>query len=208
MLPPTAMMSFKEGVETVRFARKVVDFVVKQKPLLEVKLNDVFQQKRGVFVTLLTFPRKNLRGCIGIPDPVMKLQDAIREAASSATRDPRFPPVNQKELGNIIVEVTLLTKPELINVENPKDYLSQIVVGRDGLIAEKGFFKGLLLPQVPVEYNWDVEEFLSQTCMKAGLPPDAWFDKETKIYRFSGQIFAEKEPYGDVEERRIDRKSC
>ncbi|HID25273.1 MAG TPA: TIGR00296 family protein [Thermoplasmata archaeon] len=202
------MMSFKEGVETVRFARKVVDFVVKQKPLLEVKLNDVFQQKRGVFVTLLTFPRKNLRGCIGIPDPVMKLQDAIREAASSATRDPRFPPVNQKELGNIIVEVTLLTKPELINVENPKDYLSQIVVGRDGLIAEKGFFKGLLLPQVPVEYNWDVEEFLSQTCMKAGLPPDAWFDKETKIYRFSGQIFAEKEPYGDVEERRIDRKSC
>jgi len=122
MLPPTAMMSFKEGVETVRFARKVVDFVVKQKPLLEVKLNDVFQQKRGVFVTLLTFPRKNLRGCIGIPDPVMKLQDAIREAASSATRDPRFPPVNQKELGNIIVEVTLLTKPELINVENPKDY--------------------------------------------------------------------------------------
>ncbi|HDN81387.1 MAG TPA: AMMECR1 domain-containing protein, partial [Methanomicrobia archaeon] len=66
--------------------------------------------------------------------------------------------------------------------------------------------RGLLLPQVPVEWNWDVEEFLSQTCMKAGLPPDAWFEKNTKIYRFSGQIFAEKEPHGEIEERRIDRE--
>ncbi|HEC94766.1 MAG TPA: TIGR00296 family protein [Thermoplasmatales archaeon] len=202
------MMSFKEGVEAVRFARNVVDSVVKQELLPEVELSGTFQQKKGVFVTLLTFPQKNLRGCIGIPEPVMKLQDAIREAASSATRDPRFPPVDQKELDYIIVEVTLLTKPELINVKNPKEYLSQIVVGRDGLIAEKGFFRGLLLPQVPVEYNWEVEEFLSQTCMKAGLPPDAWFEKDTKIYKFSGQIFAEKEPYGEVEERRIDGKSC
>lgn len=201
-------MSFKEGVEAVRFARNVVDSVVKQELLPEVELSGTFQQKKGVFVTLLTFPQKNLRGCIGIPEPVMKLQDAIREAASSATRDPRFPPVDQKELDYIIVEVTLLTKPELINVKNPKEYLSQIVVGRDGLIAEKGFFRGLLLPQVPVEYNWEVEEFLSQTCMKAGLPPDAWFEKDTKIYKFSGQIFAEKEPYGEVEERRIDGKSC
>jgi len=202
------MMSFKEGVEAVRFARNVVDSVVKQELLPEVELSGTFQQKKGVFVTLLTFPQKNLRGCIGIPEPVMKLQDAIREAASSATRDPRFPPVDQKELDYIIVEVTLLTKPELINVKNPKEYLSQIVVGRDGLIAEKGFFRGLLLPQVPVEYNWEVEEFLSQTCMKAGLPPDAWFEKDTKIYKFSGQIFAEKEPYGEVEERRMDGKSC
>jgi len=200
------MLSFEEGVEAVRLARTVVDATVKHQPVPEVKLSEKFKQKNGAFVTLLTFPSRDLRGCIGIPEPIMRLKDAIKEAASSATRDPRFPPVDKRELNTIIVEVTVLTKPELINVKNPREYLSEIVVGRDGLIAEQGFFRGLLLPQVPVEYNWDIEEFLSQTCMKAGLPPDAWFDKDTKIYKFSGQIFAEKKPYGDVEERRIDRE--
>ncbi|HEC81862.1 MAG TPA: TIGR00296 family protein [Thermoplasmatales archaeon] len=201
------MLSFDEGVEAVRFARNVVDAAVKQEVLPDVKLSETFQQKKGAFVTLLNFPHRDLRGCIGIPEPIMCLKDAIKEAARSSTRDPRFPSLSEKDLRNVIVEVTVLTKPELIDVRNPKEYLSQVVVGRDGLIVEQGFFRGLLLPQVPVEYNWDVEEFLSQTCMKAGLPPDAWFEESTKIYRFSGQVFAEKEPYGDVEERRIDRES-
>ena len=95
-----------------------------------------------------------------------------------------------------------MTPPQLIEVENPADYVKHIEVGRDGLIAERGFWRGLLLPQVPVEYGWDAGQFLSQTCVKAGLPPDAWMDGETKIYRFQGEVFSETEPYGEV--KRIE----
>ncbi|ODS42877.1 MAG: TIGR00296 family protein, partial [Candidatus Altiarchaeales archaeon IMC4] len=92
---------------------------------------------------------------------------------------------------------------EIVAVENPRDYLKEIKIGRDGLIAERGPFRGLLLPQVPVEWGWGVEEFLSQTCMKAGLSPTALLDRDTKIYRFSAQIFAEEIPCGNVVEKRI-----
>ncbi|HDO19878.1 MAG TPA: TIGR00296 family protein [Thermoplasmatales archaeon] len=201
------MLTIEEGREAVKFAREVVDNYVKGKTYKK-KLEGKFKEKAGAFVTLLTFPKRELRGCIGIPEPVYELGHIIEEVAKSATHDPRFPPLSEEELPNIIVEVTILTPPELIKVGNPKEYLDSITIGRDGLIVEKGFYRGLLLPQVPVEYNWDVEEFLCHTCMKAGLPPDAWIDRETKIYRFSGQIFAEKEPYGEVEERRIDREGC
>ncbi len=85
-----------------------------------------------------------------------------------------------KELDDIVIEVTVLSPPEIIKVSKPEDYLKDIVIGRDGLIVEQGFYKGLLLPQVPVEQGWDKEEFLSHTCIKAGLMPDAWFDKQTK----------------------------
>ena len=94
------MLSFEEGVEAVRFARAIVDAIVKHQPVPEVKLSEKFKQKNGAFVTLLTFPSRDLRGCIGIPEPIMRLKDAIKEAASSATRDPRFPPVDKRELNS------------------------------------------------------------------------------------------------------------
>jgi uncharacterized protein (TIGR00296 family) len=134
----------------------------------------------------------------------MTLKDAIAEGAQSATHDPRFPPLSETELNKIIIEVTILTKPELINIDQPQDYLSEIEIGRDGLIVEQGFYKGLLLPQVPVEQGWDKEEYLSHTCMKAGLMPDAWFDKNTKISKFNGQIFTETSPGGEIKEKKID----
>ena len=93
-------------------------------------------------------------------------------------------------------------------MNQPQDYLSNIEIGRDGLIVEQGFYKGLLLPQVPVEQGWDKEEFLSNTCMKAGLMPDAWFDNSTKISRFSGQIFTEISPGGEIKEKKIDGSEC
>ena len=133
----------------------------------------------------------------------MSLKDAIAEGASSAVNDPRFSPLRTDELNRVLIEVTVLTAPEPINVDKPEDYLSQIKIGRDGLIVEMGFNKGLLLPQVPVEQGWDVEEFLSHTCMKAGLLPDAWFEKNIKVSRFSGQIFSETEPRGKVKEKKI-----
>jgi uncharacterized protein (TIGR00296 family) len=134
----------------------------------------------------------------------MSLRDAIIEGAKSVTRDPRFPPLAENELDNIIIEVTILTKPELIEVNQPQDYLSNIEIGRDGLIVELGLYKGLLLPQVPIEQGWDKEEFLSHTCMKAGLLMDSWVDKNTKIFKFSGQIFTEIKPRGKIREKNLD----
>ena len=198
------MLSLVEGTKAVQFARQILEEYVKREKNSSPNLGKSFHQKQGVFVTLHTFPDRELRGCIGIPLPVMSLQDAIIESAQSVTRDPRFPPLIETELDKVIVEVTVLTKPELIKVKQPKKYLDQIAIGRDGLIVEQSFYKGLLLPQVPVEQGWNKEEFLSHTCMKAGLLPDAWFDKGIKISKFSGQIFTETKPKGTIKEKRLD----
>ncbi|HEC72165.1 MAG TPA: TIGR00296 family protein [Thermoplasmatales archaeon] len=202
------MFKLDDGKKAVRYAREVIENYVKNKEIPQVDLGNVFSRKQGAFVTIHTYPDHELRGCIGIPLPVMPLKDAIAEGAKSATHDPRFPPLSEDELDNIIVEVTVLTEPELIHVDQPKDYLSEIEIGRDGLIVEQGFYKGLLLPQVPVEQGWDKEEFLSHTCMKAGLMPDAWFDKNTKVYRFSGQVFTEIKPRGEIKEKKLDGSKC
>jgi len=198
------MLSFEEGKKAVDYARKIIEQKVKKENISKFDLQEIFNENQGAFVTIHTYPNQDLRGCIGIPLPVMPLKNAIVEGAQSATRDPRFPPLDENELDKIIIEVTILTKPEIINVDQPKEYLSNIEIGRDGLIVEQGFYKGLLLPQVPVEQGWDKEEFLSHTCMKAGLTPDAWYDKDTKIFRFSGQIFTETSPGGDIKEKKIN----
>jgi len=198
------MLSLNDGKKAVKFARNVIENHVKNKDIPSEKLGDVFIQKQGAFVTIHTYPDRDLRGCIGIPLPIMTLKEAIVEGATSATRDPRFPLLDQSELDHIIIEVTILTKPEIIKVDKPEDYLLEIEIGRDGLIVEQGFYKGLLLPQVPVEQGWDKEEFLSNTCMKAGLMPDAWFEQSTRISRFSGQVFTELEPRGEIKEKKLD----
>lgn len=198
------MLSLDMGIKAVQYARDIIESHVKNFDLPLLKPKEIFNEKQGVFVTIHTFPGHDLRGCIGIPEPIMPLKDALVESAKSATRDPRFNPLREDELNNIVIEVTILTKPELIEVNKPQDYLSFIKIGRDGLIVEQGFFRGLLLPQVPVEQDWNKEEFLSHTCMKAGLLPDAWFDKNTKIFKFSGQIFTEVEPRGKIREKSLD----
>ena len=104
----------------------------------------------------------------------------------------------------IIIEITVLTKPKIIEVNKPKEYPNHIKVGRDGLIVEQGAHSGLLLPQVPIEQDWDEKEFLSNTCIKAWLPPDAWLDESTKIYKFRGQIFTEIKPEGEIKEKNLD----
>lgn len=198
------MLSLAEGTKAVQFARQIIYAYVKHETKLSSDLGCSFHEKQGVFVTLHTFPDRELRGCIGIPFPVMSLQDAIIESAQSVTRDPRFPPLTETELDTILIEVTVLTKPEIIKVKQPQEYPTHVEIGRDGLIVEQTFYKGLLLPQVPIEQNWDTEEFLSHTCMKAGLPPDAWFEKSTKISKFQGQIFTETKPHGPIKETHLD----
>ena len=197
------MLSIDQGVMLVNYARLIVERHVNNEPLPDCPSDPFFQEYNGVFVTLHTYPDHKLRGCIGIPEPVMTLERAIKEAAISSTQDPRFPLLERHELVSIIVEVTVLTPPELLTVKNPEEYLKKIVIGKHGLILRKDGHSGLLLPQVPVEQGWDVEEFLAQTCYKAWLPPDAWLDPRTKIFIFSGQIFTEVEPHGTIQEKPL-----
>lgn len=198
------MLNLDEGTKAVKLARDSIENFVKSNKQSISNMKGIFLEKRGVFTTLHTYPDLDLRGCIGFPLPILPLNEAIIESAKSATNDPRFPKLEENEIDKIIIEVTILTQPELIKEDIPKNLPSRIEIGRDGLIVEQGFNKGLLLPQVPVEQQWDKEEFLSHTCLKAGLLPDAWFDKNTKIYKFTGQIFTEIEPNGKIMEKNLD----
>ena len=149
----------------------------------------VFLEKRGVFVTLTK--NGELRGCIGYPEPVLELYIALYDAAlSAALRDPRFPPVTCQELLEISIDITILTKPELITV-NPDMRPSIIRIGTHGLIIRGHGRSGLLLPQVATEWNFNQIEFLEQTCQKAGLPKDSWTLGSVSLYTFTGQIFQE-----------------
>ncbi len=155
----------------------------------------------GVFVTINIIMKgeKQLRGCIGYPYPTSPLVKAVIDSAiNAATQDPRFHPLSLNELDKVVFEVSVLTPPELIEVKRPEEYIAKIKVGEDGLIVEKGYFKGLLLPQVPVEWGWLEEEFLCQCCAKAGLPLDSWLTKGARIYKFQAIIFEEETPEGDI----------
>jgi uncharacterized protein (TIGR00296 family) len=180
------MLTEEHGQLLLDIARKTILHYLNTREMLSITdAPPEFKEKRGIFVTLKK--RGTLRGCIGYPEPVYPLLHALLDAAvSAAVRDPRFPPVTAPEMDDIDIEVTVLTQPEEI-APDPKN----VTIGEDGLIAEKGVFKGILLPQVPVEWEWDAEEFLCQVCIKAGLPPDCWLDKKTTLYKFQGQIFAE-----------------
>lgn len=137
----------------------------------------------GAFVTLRK--KGQLRGCIGYPEPTQPLLDVIEHCAvSAALSDPRFPPLSAAEWEDVDLELSVLGPIE------PVDHISEVVVGRDGLIVEFGRRRGLLLPQVAVEWKWDATEFASQTCIKAGLPPDAW-QKGARLFKFEAEVFAE-----------------
>ena len=162
----------------------------------------------GVFVTINSVRNgeKELRGCIGYPYPTSPLVEAVIDSAiNAATQDPRFYPLSPDELGGVVFEVSVLTPPQPVEVENPKEYISKIKVGEDGLIFEKGFYRGLLLPQVPVEWGWCEEEFLCQCCVKAGLPPDSWLTRGSKIYKFKAIIFEEETPMGEVKRLSLNK---
>ncbi len=207
------LLTHDEGIFLVKLARRSVEIYLRDNIRIQPPPNTPKKllEKHGVFVTLekvVQRPdgtwKKDLRGCIGFPYPIFPLVNATIEAAiAAATEDPRFRQVRLSELKNITFEVSVLTKPEKIIVKDVRDYPKMIKVGYDGLIVKRGLYSGLLLPQVPVEYNWDEETFLSQTCFKAGLPPDAWLDPDVEIYKFQAQIFAEIEPDGEVIERKI-----
>ena len=191
-------MDANDGVFAVKAARKTIESeVIGASP--EIEFPTSFDEPRGVFVTINTYPEVALRGCIGYPAPVYPLKDALVFSAQSACHDPRFPRLTDREANNCTVEVTILTPPTLLESDK-EDLPNNIVIGRDGLMIQFGRRTGLLLPQVPVEYGWDPVEFLEQLCLKANLPIDAWKLSGAEIYSFSGQILHETSPHGDVTE--------
>ncbi len=165
-------------------ARRAIQVYLEKGTHIKIKTEDqMFLEKRGAFVTL----KKNddLRGCIGYPLPFKSLYETIIDVAvSAATQDFRFEPMTLEELPEMKIEVSVLTLPEPI-----KD-VKEVELGKHGIIVSKGSSKGLLLPQVPIEWNWDLETYLEHGCLKAGLAEDEW-KKGAEIKVFSAQVFSE-----------------
>ncbi len=174
--------------QLIEIARKTVRSYVTRREVPDFEITDpLLLEKGATFVTLKK--DGDLRGCIGHTEAHVPLWRCVREMAMAAcSQDPRFPAVREEELPALSYEVTVLTP--LQKVED----LESIVVGRDGLMMERGYNRGLLLPQVPVEWNWNREEFLSHTAMKAGLSPDAWRDGSVTVYSFQGLVFGDEDP--------------
>jgi len=168
----------------LELARRAIQHYLEKGEHLKTETGDqVLLEKRGAFVTL----KKNdeLRGCIGYPLPYKTLYETIIDVAvSAATQDFRFEPLTLEELPEMKIEISVLTLPEPI-----KD-VKEIELGKHGIIVSKGSSKGLLLPQVPVEWDWDLETYLEHGCLKAGIAEDEW-KKEAKIEVFSAQVFSE-----------------
>lgn len=145
-------------------------------------ITNTLNEKRGAFVSL--HKHGQLRGCIGYVHGVKPLADTISDMAiAAAFQDPRFPPLTKNELADLDIEISVLTPMKQLSD------ISEIEVGKHGLMMIKGPYSGLLLPQVATQYNWDSLTFLSETCHKAGLPTEAWKDDDTEIYIFSADVF-------------------
>lgn len=182
------MLDEKQRQTLLRIARESIAAALGgNRPVLhEEEIDDVLRKPAGAFVTLKT-AEGDLRGCIGSIQAVEPMYKAVASSAiSAAVRDPRFRPVAPKELDDLDLEISVMGPIE--RVTNVAD----IEPGRDGLIISRGPYAGLLLPQVATEYGWGREEFLDHTCMKAGLPPGAWRSPDTRIEKFSAEVFGEE----------------
>lgn len=145
----------------------------------------LFPEAAGVFVTVKV--RGDLRGCLGTLEACRRLAaDVAACAGNAATRDPRFSPISHDELAMLALEVSVLGPFELCEPPGPGSF----TVGLHGLLVERGRHRGLLLPQVASEWGWTPQQFLRQTCLKAGLPPDAW-QRDTAVYRFTAEVFGD-----------------
>lgn len=195
------MVSTAQAEKLIKLARDAISAYFAGKELeVSAAIQKEFNAKRGVFVSI--YVGTELNGCIGFPEPVVPLWEGVVKAAvGAAFEDPRFPPLQKEQFKKCRIELSVLTEPKLINAKKVEDYLDAIEIGRDGLMIKDEFGSGLLLPQVPKEWNWDKEEFLRQTCRKAGLDPDCWQDMRRRIYKFQAQVFTEED--GKVVEKKF-----
>ncbi len=181
------MLSEEQKRRLIDIARQAVTAAVAGEPAPDLATDDPdLREPRGAFITLKKAGQ--LRGCIGYIEPRAPLIEAVADnAESAALRDPRFTPVTPEELPDISIEISALTPLE------PVADVEEIEVGRHGLVLSRGPNRGLLLPQVPVEWGWDREEFLEHTCLKAGLLPEAWRHDDTELLCFEAEVFSETE---------------
>lgn len=171
----------KELLSLVR--NSIKQYLDKKEVKLSTPSNKKFEEKKGVFVTI--YKKGKLRGCIGYIVGYKDLWTSVSEMAiQSAFNDPRFPSIRKEELNDLEIEISVLSS--LKKIEN----IDEIKIGVHGLYIKKGYYSGLLLPQVAIEYNWTKEEFLENVCLKAGVSITSW--KESELYIFSAQIFNEK----------------
>jgi AmmeMemoRadiSam system protein A len=181
----------------LRIARASLEAYVRENrdiDLDEFPLTAALLERHGAFVTLRN--HGGLRGCIGYTTNSTPLAEAVSEnAVNAAARDPRFTPITPEELPDITIEISALTPGETPETPFKRvSEISEIVLGRDGLYIERPPRRGgLLLPQVPIEQGWDLGQFLTGLCRKAGYPDGAWKDKGTLLYRFSAQVFTDKQ---------------
>jgi AmmeMemoRadiSam system protein A len=170
-------------------ARKTIELYINEHKIYDPPkgIKEKFSQKAGAFTTIRE--QGNLRGCIGFIIAYKPLWETIRDTAiESSTRDPRFPSVSSNEINKITIEISVLTPPELVKSAD------DIVLGRDGVIVKKGWNQGVFLPQVATETGWDKETFLNELCYgKAGLPPDAWKQKDVELRTFQAIVFSEED---------------
>ncbi|HKW64312.1 MAG TPA: AmmeMemoRadiSam system protein A [Candidatus Acidoferrum sp.] len=168
----------------LELAGKAIREAVLQRKIPDAIPRDgIFSERRGVFVTILV--RGRLQGCIGVTEPSESLGEAIvRCAVSAALEDPRFAPMKEPQLGEMSVEISLLSPLEPILPE-------AIEIGRHGLLVVNHAHRGLLLPKVATEHRLTREQFLEETCRKAGLPRDAWKDPETELFGFTCEVFSD-----------------
>lgn len=181
------MLTDEQKKTLLKLARDTIENYITKGIIPRFETDDVaFLQKAGAFVTINK--KGELRGCIGVIESNRKLYETIIEMAiESARNDPRFPPVNEYELKDIDIEISVLTPPKKI------ESIDDIELGKHGVIVKKGFASGVFLPQVAKETGWTKEEFLRHLCRdKAGLPEEAFKDKNTQIYIFEAEVFGEK----------------
>jgi uncharacterized protein len=180
-MPCLSEFERKSILELARQA--VVEAVCQDRPLNEIPTTGIFATLCGVFVTLHVGGK--LRGCIGVIEPKESLGESlVRCASGAALGDPRFSPMKPGELARLQIEVSLLSSLRQILPD-------EIEIGMHGLLVEQGIRRGLLLPQVAVEHHLSKEQFLKETCHKAGLPVDAWKSPETHIFGFTCEILSE-----------------
>ena len=201
-------LTLPDGVFLVKLARKAVaEYLSRGRIIRPPDDTPSKLLKFGMtFTTILkvTGVGRELRGCIGYLEPTEPLAvNVINSAIAAATQDPRFPPMELHELKHVIFEVSVLSRSRVVEVDNRWRATNEVTIGVDGLIVEYGIYKGLLLPEVPVEYCWDSETFLSETCLKAGMPPDCWLSNQVRIMKFTAKTFKEVEPGGTVVIRNL-----
>jgi AmmeMemoRadiSam system protein A len=178
------MLSSEQRKALLGIARASLEAAAGKQPYTPACDDPILREPGACFVTLKR--DGELRGCIGVTEPYDPLYEAVaRMARASALEDPRFPPVQPTEVPDLTIEISILSSPERVTDVN------EIVIGTHGLVIEQEGRRGLLLPQVPVEWGWDCTQFLEHCCIKAGLPTNAW-EQGAEIYSFSAEVFGEE----------------